>query len=229
MYDILVSVKKPSSGEENPWEYSILEHQTGAGEQFVPLAYMAKFRPKGMCFCSQTPVVPLARHTTHQTLRQRIDGRVPKQGQGVLLIRGLPHAMDLPYPASNHVSHPVPYPLVGREKAMACGSPPWSGTRPDSAGPVPRESSNNPAVTMDPVCTKCTTVRMGNVYVYLCMYRSAWVLGIMHVSGCGRRCRCMCMCIECATSLHCIPFHVCVFCICAHPCIPLPFHAHSRI
>ena len=51
-------------------------------------------------------------------------GCVPKQGKGVLLIKGLPHTIDVPRPTSNHVSHPVPYPLAGREKAMSCGKPP---------------------------------------------------------------------------------------------------------
>ena len=31
--------------------------------------------------------------------------------------------MDVPYPASNHVSHPVPNPLAGSEKATACDRP----------------------------------------------------------------------------------------------------------
>ena len=36
-------------------------------------------------------------------------------------MRGRPHAVDVPYPASNQVSHPVPYPLAGCDRATACG------------------------------------------------------------------------------------------------------------
>lgn len=42
----------------------------------------------------------------------------------VLRVGGLPRAMHVPYPASNHISHPVPCPLAGREEAPACGHPP---------------------------------------------------------------------------------------------------------
>ena len=57
-------------------------------------------------------------------------GSVTKQGKGFCLQGGLPRAMDVPCPVSNRISHPVPYPLAGREQSMACGRPPWSGTRP---------------------------------------------------------------------------------------------------
>ena len=57
--------------------------------------------------------------------------------KGFWLVRGLPQAMDVPYPASNHVSHSVAYPPAGREKAMACGRLLWSGVRPRAVGVKP--------------------------------------------------------------------------------------------
>ena len=53
-----------------------------------------------------------------------IHGRLPKQGKGVLLARGLLRARDIPYLAWSRVSYPVPHALVGREKASGVWPPP---------------------------------------------------------------------------------------------------------
>ena len=47
-----------------------------------------------------------------------------------LIVRRTPHATDVPYLLLHPVSHPVPYPLVGCDKSVACGRPLQSGTRP---------------------------------------------------------------------------------------------------
>ena len=51
-------------------------------------------------------------------------------GYDILLRRGRPHAIDVPYSVSCPDSHAVSYPLASGEKAMACGHPHWIGTRP---------------------------------------------------------------------------------------------------
>ena len=61
----------------------------------------------------------VARSLLHFLSARGTAGRVPNMASRILLIKGSPHAIDVPYPASNLVSRPVPYPLAGHESAAA--------------------------------------------------------------------------------------------------------------
>ena len=66
--------------------------------------------------------VPFLRHAARGNSYQTPVGKTTmidiwaraNYGVGGSLVRGSPHAIDVPYPASNHVSHLVPLPLAGR-------------------------------------------------------------------------------------------------------------------
>ena len=98
--------EQSSSEEGHLWEdIGFQSIVSGCGEHFLPLDCMPRARMEGQLL--------------HRQLAMR-----QKWATGLLLVRGPPHAIGVPYPFSRPVSHPVPYPLAGREKAKVCVRPP---------------------------------------------------------------------------------------------------------
>ena len=84
--------------------------------------FLSRQRDDGADAGEGEPESPMAvRATQHVMLISILIRPCAKVGLRYLTCRWPPHATCASYPASNHVSHPVPYPLAGRDKSMAYG------------------------------------------------------------------------------------------------------------